>query len=135
MPGIFGLITKMPRAWAEPQFLRMLKVLRHESFYETGTWIDERPGLRRMDGARELLLVGMPLRNEQGDVVLVFAGEEYSDPANIRPSARTWPRIPADGPSYLVHLYEADPFFPKMPQWTISGAACRLGSRDHDAVQ
>ena len=85
MPGIFGLITKMPRAWAEPQLLRMLKVLRHESFYETGTWIDEQSGVYVGWTAREnSFSAGMPLRNERGEVVLVFAGEEYSDPATVR---------------------------------------------------
>ena len=27
MPGIVGLITKMPREWAEPQLLRMVEAL------------------------------------------------------------------------------------------------------------
>ncbi|MGD0825557.1 MAG: asparagine synthase-related protein, partial [Terriglobales bacterium] len=114
MPGIFGLITKMPRAWAEPQLLRMLKVLRHESFYEAGTWIDQQTGVYVGWTAREnSFSSGMPLRNEQGQIVLVFAGEEYSDPANIRHLRERGHEFPADGPSYLVHLYEADPSFPK----------------------
>ena len=45
MPGIVGLITKRPRQWAEPQLLRMVAALRHESFYWTGTWIDESLGV------------------------------------------------------------------------------------------
>ena len=39
MPGLVGLITRMPREWAEPQLLRMLETLRHESFYVSGTWM------------------------------------------------------------------------------------------------
>jgi asparagine synthase (glutamine-hydrolysing) len=114
MPGIFGLITKMPRAWAEPQLLQMLKVLRHESFYEAGTWIDEQLGVYVGWTAREnSFSAGMPLRNERGDVVLVFAGEEYSDPANVRRLRERGHEIAADGPSYLVHLYEEDTSFPK----------------------
>jgi hypothetical protein len=90
MPGIFGLITKMPRPWAEPQLLRMLNVLRHESFYETGTKIDEPSGVYVGWTAREnSFSAGMPLRNERGDVVLIFAGEEYSDPADICSSSMT----------------------------------------------
>ncbi len=45
MPGIVGLLTKMPREWAEPQLLRMVEAIRHESFYVTGTWIDESLGV------------------------------------------------------------------------------------------
>ena len=44
MPGIVGLITSKPREWAERQLLRMLTVLCHESFYITGTWIDQQSG-------------------------------------------------------------------------------------------
>lgn len=45
MPGIVGLITAMPRGWAEPQLRRMVESLRHESFYRTGTWIDPSLGI------------------------------------------------------------------------------------------
>jgi asparagine synthase (glutamine-hydrolysing) len=45
MPGIVGLITKMARERAEPQLLRMVEALRHESSYTTGTWIDEELGV------------------------------------------------------------------------------------------
>ena len=114
MPGIFGLITKMPRASAEPQLLRMLKVLRHESFYEAGTWIDEQSGVYVGWTAREnSFAAGMPLRNERGEVVLVFSGEEYSDPASIRHLRERGHEVASDGPSYLVHVYEEDPSFPK----------------------
>ena len=114
MPGIFGLITKIPRSRAEPQLLRMLKVLRHESFYETGTWIDEQSGVYVGWTAREnSFSAGMPLRNERGEVVLVFAGEEYSDPAKVCRLREKGHEIAGEGASYLVHLYEEDPSFPK----------------------
>ena len=81
MPGIFGLITTKPREWAEPQLLQMLKVLRHESFYVTGTWIDETAGIYVGWTARENSFSdGMPVQNERGDITLVFSGEEYPEP-------------------------------------------------------
>ncbi len=114
MPGIFGLVTQMPRGWAEPQLLRMLKVLRHESFYEAGTWIDEQSGVYVGWTAREnSFSAGMPLRNERGESVLVFSGEEHSDPANVRHLRERGHEFADDGPSYLVHLSEEDPSFPK----------------------
>ena len=37
MPGIVGLITRMPRQRAERELYQMVETLRHESFYVTGT--------------------------------------------------------------------------------------------------
>jgi asparagine synthase (glutamine-hydrolysing) len=113
MPGIFGLITSKPRDWAEPQLRRMLKVLRHESFYVTGTWIDETAGIYVGWTARENSFSdGMPVQNERGDITLVFSGEEYPEP-NIVQSLKERGHQFKTGPSYLVHLYEEDPSFPK----------------------
>jgi asparagine synthase (glutamine-hydrolysing) len=113
MPGIFGLITSKPREWAEPQLLRMLKILRHESFYVTGTWIDEKAGIYVGWTARENSFSdGMPVQNERGDITLVFSGEEYPEPNTVQSLKERGHQFKA-GPSYLVHLYEEDPSFPK----------------------
>src|SRR5438309_5165641 len=112
MPGIVGLITRMPREQAEPVLLRMVETLRHENFYVTGTWVDEALGVyvgwvARKNSACE----SMPLRDERGDVVLVFSGEEFPEPGTERRlEARGRPADPA-APSYLVQLYEQDPSF------------------------
>ena len=45
MPGIVGLITKVPRDLAEPQLERMLGTIRHDASYRTGRWIDESLGV------------------------------------------------------------------------------------------
>jgi len=114
LPGIFGLITRQPRSTAEPQLLKMLKVLRHESFYVTGTWIDETSGVYLGWTARENSFSdGMPILNERGDVVLVFSGEEYPEPDGVRHLKERGHEFKGNGPSYLVHLYEEDPSFPK----------------------
>ena len=114
MPGIFGLITSKPRGWAEPQLLRMLRVLRHESFYVTGTWIDETTGVYVGWTARENSFSdGMPVQNERGDITLVFSGEEYPEPETVQSLKERGHQFKAEGPSYLVHLYEDDPLFPK----------------------
>jgi len=60
MPGIVGLITKRPRDWAEPQLQRMVDALRHESFYEAGTWIDDFVALVE-HGVTELVLTNVVL--------------------------------------------------------------------------
>jgi asparagine synthase (glutamine-hydrolysing) len=114
MPGIVGLITKMPREWAEPQLQRMVKSLCHEPFYVSGVWIDESLGVYvGWAERRGSFCEGMPLSNEQGDVQLIFSGEEFPDPGVARRLKEKGHNIGPKGPSYLVHLYEEDPKFPK----------------------
>src|ERR1700722_1783501 len=113
MPGIVGLISRMPREKAERELLMMVQALYHENFYVTDTWVDESLGayvgwMARKDSFSD----GMPLRNERGDVVLVFAGEEFPDPTLIKNLRQRGHEFSADGPSYLVHLYEEDRSFP-----------------------
>ena len=106
-------MTKMPREWAEPRLLRMIEALRHQSFYQTGTWIDESLGvyvgwIERKGSFAD----GMPLRNEHGDVVLVFSGEEHPEPGTERSLKEQGHEFASGGPSYLVHLGEKDTDFP-----------------------
>jgi len=114
VPGIVGLFTKRPREWAEPQLERMVEALRHESFYVTGTWIDESLGVYVGWVARDHSFSdGMPVRNERDDVILVFSGEEYPEPGTVRRLRERGHACAADGPAYLVHLYEEQPNFLK----------------------
>jgi len=113
MPGIVGLLTKMPREWAEPQLNRMVDTIRHESFYGTGTWIDESTGVYVGWAARQgLFSDSMPLSNEHGNAVLIFAGEDHPEPGTPARLKERGHTLSADGPSYLIHLYEEDPSFP-----------------------
>jgi asparagine synthase (glutamine-hydrolysing) len=114
MPGVIGLITNKPREWAESQLLRMVEALRHESFYVTGTWIDEPLGVYVGWVAQKgSFSGGMPLCNERGDVVLVFSGEEFPEPGTAHRLKERGHVLDVEGPSYLVHLYEEDPSFPE----------------------
>lgn len=113
MPGIVGLISRMPREQAEPQLQRMVEALRHESFYATGTWIDNSLGVYVGWVARKgSFSDGMPLRNEKKDTILVFSGEEFPEPGTTRRLKEHGHALDGAGPSYLVHLYEDDPAFP-----------------------
>lgn len=113
MPGIVGLITKLPRAQAEAQLLRMVESIRHESFYRIGTWIDEKLGVYVGWAVRENSFCdGLPILNEKGDVCLVLSGEVYSEPESVRRLKQRGHSFSSDGPSYLVHLYEEDQTFP-----------------------
>ena len=60
----------------------MLAAICHESFYRSGTWSDESLGIYL--GWTELpgsFSSGMPLRNQAGDICMVFSGDEYSEHA------------------------------------------------------
>jgi asparagine synthase (glutamine-hydrolysing) len=113
MPGIVGLITKMPRQRAEEELLRMVGAIRHEASYVTGTWMDESLGVYagwtvRKNSSSD----GMPLCNEKGDVVLVFSGEEYAEPGIADRLKQRGHTLAAGKASYLIHLCEEDPKFP-----------------------
>src|SRR5438477_12047442 len=102
----------MPRERAEPQLLEMVNALRHEPFHAVGTWIDERVGVYvGWTVAKQSFADGMPLRNEGGDVVLVFSGEDVREPG-IQRDLKGRHNFAAEGPEYLVHLSEEDPSFP-----------------------
>jgi asparagine synthase (glutamine-hydrolysing) len=113
MPGMVGLLTRMPRRQAEAELAQMVEALCHEPFYQTGTWIDESLGVYVGWVARKgSFAERMPVQNEQGDVVLVFSGEEFPQPGTAGDLKRRGHRLDPDGPSYLVHLYEEHAGFP-----------------------
>ena len=65
---------------------------------------------------------GMPLRNERGDVVLTFSGEEFPEPGTAQRLREQGHEFDVDGPAYLVHLYQEDPSFPARLEWKVSRA-------------
>jgi asparagine synthase (glutamine-hydrolysing) len=113
MPGIVGLVTKMPREWAEAELLRMVDTLRHESFYETGTWMDESLGVYvGWTALKDSFCARMPVQNENRDIALVFSGEDFADSGTVKHLKLHGHQFETKGASYLVHLYEDDPTFP-----------------------
>src|SRR4051794_31040490 len=114
MPGLVGLITDKPREWAESQLLLMTGALLHESFYASGTFIDERLGIYVGWVARRASFSdGMPLHSEQGDKTLVFSGEEFPEPGTREALRARGHNVVPNGPEYLVHRYEEEQDFPK----------------------
>jgi asparagine synthase (glutamine-hydrolysing) len=113
MPGIVGLITKMPRERAERALSAMVEALRHESSYMVGTRIDADLGAYVGWVARKgSFSDGMPLCNERGDACLTFSGEDFSEPGTVARLRERGHAVDPEGPSYLVHLYEDEPTFP-----------------------
>ncbi len=110
----------------------MIEALRHESFYVTGTWIDESLGVYVGWVARKNSFSDeMPLHNEKGDAVLVFSGEEFPEPGTACRLKQRGHNVDAGGASYLVHLYEEDPAFPAGLNGRFHGL---LADRTHGTV-
>jgi asparagine synthase (glutamine-hydrolysing) len=109
MPGIFGLITKEARSCAEAQLAKMQQSVHREKFYSTGSLVDEQLGIyvgwTALAGS---FSDGMPLRNEQSGVALVFSGEDYSDAA-LRRAYQCEAKTSSDCESkYLLGMYAED---------------------------
>jgi asparagine synthase (glutamine-hydrolysing) len=113
VPGIVGLVTQLPREQAERELLQMVKCLCHERFYVTGTWLDESIGIYvGWIARRGSFSDGMPLRNERGDVVLIFSGEEFPEPDAVQRLKKKGHEFDPRGADYLVHMSEDEPDFP-----------------------
>lgn len=113
MPGIFGLVTRMPREWAEADLRLMLGAMVHGSSYATATLIDESLGVYAGCAAPVPSFAGVEaLRNGRGDVAMLFAGEEYSRPCGRRGCTDGKSFRPAGSLSYLLGQYEHDRAFP-----------------------
>jgi asparagine synthase (glutamine-hydrolysing) len=112
MPGIVGLITKRPSQSAAAELGRMVESICHESFYRTGTWIDESLGVyvgwTVMAGS---FSDGMPLRCERDDVCMVFSGEEYSDGRTAHQVRGPSDSVGSIESGYLVRQYKETPNF------------------------
>ena len=111
MPGIVGLITQTPPERAKQELLRMVAAVQHESFYETGTLIQPGVGVYAGWTARKGSLdQRMPLYSNDGNAILLFSGEHFSDHEEARGANGE------DGagktPSYLAELCQQHPTFP-----------------------
>jgi asparagine synthase (glutamine-hydrolysing) len=114
VPGLVGIVSRMPRERAEKQVRGMLKTLCYEPFYVSGTWADESLGVYAGWVARRgSFAEPMPLNNERGDITLIFSGEEFPAPGVITTLKERGHSVEPHAPSYLVHRYEEEPDFPK----------------------
>jgi asparagine synthase (glutamine-hydrolysing) len=112
MPGLVGLITKMPRRDAEAKLLRMLAALLRENFYVTGTWCDESLGL--YVGSVERCTSDasyLPIQNECRDLALFISGEVFAEA--VKQSGER---------SNLISEADNDPCFPNRLNGLFHGA-------------
>ena len=112
MPGIVGIITKIGRERAELQLRCMMESLRHETFYDTGAWIDESSSVYAGSVTRTGSPTGaLPIENEKRSKALLFSGEEYSDPGTAHHENNGHGSGERQG-AYLINLAENGASFP-----------------------
>lgn len=91
----------------------MVESICHESFYTSGTWVDESLGVYvGWTTHKNSFADPMPQFNERGNVALVFSGEEYPESGTAQGLTQRGHVLGAAASSYLVHLYEEDATFP-----------------------
>lgn len=114
MPGIVGLITKMPQERAVQELRQMVQTMDSQTSYLSGIRVDEANGVYSGWAARRnSFCAEMPLFNEANDVSLIFAGEDFPEPDTAVQLKRKGHTFPENNPAaYLVHLYEDNSAFP-----------------------
>jgi asparagine synthase (glutamine-hydrolysing) len=125
MPGILGIVSRQrPPEECAALVKSMVSCAKHELFYVTDTYSEDRMGLFvgwtcHEDSFSDCL----PIWNERKDICLIFSGEDFSDPADINALRRRGHEFHSGDASYLVHLYEemGCAFLEKLNGW-FSGA-------------
>jgi asparagine synthase (glutamine-hydrolysing) len=122
MPGIVGLISKMPKGASEKSLNVMLRCMLHESFYTSGTYVNEALGFYCGWACHKGSFSDcMPVFNEAQDLVLIFSGTHYGDSELRNRLIQKGHGCTGYDASYLIHLYEEDEqqFFELLNGWFV----------------
>jgi asparagine synthase (glutamine-hydrolysing) len=107
MPGIIGIIGQGSRESRQMAIDQMIKVMRHESSYASGSYLNERCRVASGWMVHQGSFADCnPVWNETGDMCLVFSGEVFTDPSAIQALRDRGHRFGADDASWIVHAYE-----------------------------
>jgi asparagine synthase (glutamine-hydrolysing) len=107
MPGIAGIISTRYSPDDRGRLDAMIRCMLHEKFYGAGTYVNEEVRL----SVGWVSLTGsfsdcMPIWNEEKNICLIFAGEDYPNRSDIDRLATRGHKFDPENASYLVHLYE-----------------------------
>jgi asparagine synthase (glutamine-hydrolysing) len=107
MPGITGIIGKTPREKNEQDLRLMVESMMHESFYTSGTYINDHLGVYAGWICHEGSFSDcMPVWNEKKNIVLMFFGENFTDIELFDQLKAKHHRFDNSNASYVIHLYE-----------------------------
>jgi asparagine synthase (glutamine-hydrolysing) len=120
MPGIVGIIHKNGHAGDTSLLDLMVRCMMHEPFYKSGTYLNNQLGLSLGWVCHEGSFSDcMPVCNENRDVYLGFAGENFADQTDIDALRAKGHEFDSGNASYLSHLYEemGDGFLEGLNGW------------------
>lgn len=107
MPGIAGIIETKPRKENRAALDIMVASMKHEPFYSSGAFVNERLGLwAGWTAFKGSFSDCQPVWNENKDICLIFSGEESAGSAEIASLKAQGHRFDGENADYLVHLYE-----------------------------
>jgi asparagine synthase (glutamine-hydrolysing) len=107
MPGITGTIGNGCGPERRIELDAMVECMIHEKFYASGTFVDERLGVSvGWVSQRGSFSDCMPVWNEEKNICLIFAGEDFQDRAEIDRLRARGHTFDFGNASYLVHAYE-----------------------------
>lgn len=107
MPGITGIISKLPKEKNEIDIQCMVKPLIHESFYNSGIYTNYQ--LKIYAGwvcHQGSFSDCMPIWNEKKNAVLLFFGENFTDIDLFDRLKAKHHRFDNSNASYILHIYE-----------------------------
>jgi asparagine synthase (glutamine-hydrolysing) len=117
MPGIAGIISRLPAANCLRTVQTMTAAMRHEAFHARGDFSVPELGVYAGWVAHEnSFAAAQVFENEAKDVALVFCGEVFAAPETKAQLRRDGHEFSVTGGAWLVPLYEArgDKFFEEL---------------------
>jgi len=131
LPGITGMIGPGEPGRREADLRQMVQSLMHEPSYAAGTFVHEPLGLwLGWANHRGSFSDCQPIWNEAHDICLIFTGEDFTTPEDIRALRTAGHDFTPGNASYLVHLYEdRDEGFLEALNGRFSGALVDLRRR------
>lgn len=109
MPGLAGIIAKLPPALLSSQVAEMLQPMMHEPFFKSGSLVEPALGVAVGWAVHPGSFSDcLPVWNESRDVCLIFSGEDLSDSAEADRLRNRGHVFAPGNASYLVHQYEEE---------------------------
>ncbi len=120
MPGIAGIISKIPSEKRKKDLRLMLDCMMHEPFYTSGIYANNQ--LSFYAGwvcHRDSFSDCLPIFNENHDLTLFFSGENFADKEVTDRLKGGGHEFSPSNAGYLIHLYEDDGenFFQRLNGW------------------
>ncbi len=107
MPGIVGIVGKLPSGAMEARRDAMLKPLQRERFDNYGTYSDAKLGVALGWACHQGSFSDcLPIWNEAKNICLIFFGQIFANGGQTKTLRANGHQFSPDNPSSLVHLYE-----------------------------